>query len=1298
MPLALRYKKTSENVRSARVAFPDTGKITEIKLRRVTAPEGQEAATHSEPYNLQKPGRLGWRVEWEGQAPPSRVYASQAAAKCRADSRLKDARREAKKAGRKLPIPAQEWDKRERRRLAAEKRREKAAEKREREAEKRRAQQMAGSLATVSHDSVKRAMEEFDKLGRDRFLAKYGYRKANRYMIKVDGKEYDSKAIVGVAFKYEPIGRPLSHKEFSGGPARLASILQACCDIRLQDKKTGRPVGVARIPVTKKVRKENGEGPKGRRPLRGSDFTAQEIAALVGLADAAIENWEGAESGAESSDSLKYWRSVRDLVRKGNVSASAAEDLIQYADPDATGPTGSALAKLKAAQKKGRAKKKSAKRPALTFPRTGERRFAGGWTANPAEVYTSIDRPGGPLRFQDAKKTSQTWRLVRGATRAERDAGISPPQLIVHRNKGGRRPDGTPAESGSVDLWEVRRGSELALTPRVRDWKGSASQLLKHYDRIFARQRGIDPDAPAQKKRREPVKSSRAGSSAGQASLIAPGAEGFALTSPRGTTRRTETPQGTQQTLGGVSRKVSREAMERMRTREIAERAAKRGAGVNGGAAPSVGASMATKPERMSQEQLIEVFDRLKPGQTVQVYAVAVMASSAPQWADLKVGRRSTSKRYSYTRIPLLRKGETKPPKFGGYTLYKRERKDGSRFVSLAWGDMGVDLWALRIAEPSPKPSKKKTAKKKAAKKKAPVRRKPKAPTMAEIRDRLEAIASAGGGALVYLTDAARDPLFRGVNFAKLQRAAEQLHKAERVAFDGATLTRIEKPRRPAADLALIWKHTHPDFRSTTVGGRDASGRSVGPQRWIMVNRGAQGSVLVPLEDLGPAEYDRALEYARKAEKRSGKPKPKDAARLLTSGRITEGRKFGRTGRSLGPRDPESKIPDSSSWRLRVERGGKEYSVRVSYGYKSKRWGLMSATSAGGRKVGSKTTQADLLRIAKAEILRTLPPEIERYDRFAEIVKRGGNPPVAGGYVQTKWADGKPGERSGLGAVPLAEYEAEQRKQRGAAVAAIPTVDPAPPREGPKVPERAALVSESRLRDLAQSKGDGGRVSFKVGKRHARRMGDVMEGEGIRAGEVPRTPWLRSASVPWWESEITATWQTRGNSVIVKFWTEPDGFLIGTVTATLPATRGGAWTFRTDRWGHDLAPFALARLAREADDRKRREAAKGKPGTFKHARATILEALESEGWTVKAGLKVPHATQENARKGQTGRVWLRPQTAYVQSGSPDGRFTAGAAMSTGIDLRELAKETPRAIADRLEEELRENEAFKRARR
>lgn len=80
--------------------------------------------------------------------------------------------------------------------------------------------------APLTSDAVRQAIAEFDELGRDTFLRTYGFGTAKDYMLLVDGKECDSKAIVAVSHKYLPgDGQPLKHDELSGGVGDAARKL-----------------------------------------------------------------------------------------------------------------------------------------------------------------------------------------------------------------------------------------------------------------------------------------------------------------------------------------------------------------------------------------------------------------------------------------------------------------------------------------------------------------------------------------------------------------------------------------------------------------------------------------------------------------------------------------------------------------------------------------------------------------------------------------------------------------------------------------------------------------------------------------------------------------------------------------------------------------------------------------------------------------------------------------------------------------------------------------------------------------
>jgi 5-methylcytosine-specific restriction protein A len=80
------------------------------------------------------------------------------------------------------------------------------------------------ALADVTTEAVLKSLLEFDRIGREEFLAKYGFGGARTYLLLYEGRTYDSKAIVGVAHGLAT-GRRLASRDFSGGDATVARLL-----------------------------------------------------------------------------------------------------------------------------------------------------------------------------------------------------------------------------------------------------------------------------------------------------------------------------------------------------------------------------------------------------------------------------------------------------------------------------------------------------------------------------------------------------------------------------------------------------------------------------------------------------------------------------------------------------------------------------------------------------------------------------------------------------------------------------------------------------------------------------------------------------------------------------------------------------------------------------------------------------------------------------------------------------------------------------------------------------------------
>lgn len=88
--------------------------------------------------------------------------------------------------------------------------------------------------------SVESAMAEFDQIGRDAFLQKYGYGEAKEYFVVTESGRYDSKAVFGAAYELQH-GVAVAHQEISGGRNGAAGRLaELGFDIEGIDDQTGR--------------------------------------------------------------------------------------------------------------------------------------------------------------------------------------------------------------------------------------------------------------------------------------------------------------------------------------------------------------------------------------------------------------------------------------------------------------------------------------------------------------------------------------------------------------------------------------------------------------------------------------------------------------------------------------------------------------------------------------------------------------------------------------------------------------------------------------------------------------------------------------------------------------------------------------------------------------------------------------------------------------------------------------------------------------------------------------------------
>lgn len=99
---------------------------------------------------------------------------------------------------------------------------------------------MVSYLDLTDRSAVEWAVAECDRIGRDSFLAKYGFGEAKTYFLVTETGRYDSKAIFGAAYERQH-GVPLSSDDLSGGKSGAAGRLaELGFDIEDIDDRAGR--------------------------------------------------------------------------------------------------------------------------------------------------------------------------------------------------------------------------------------------------------------------------------------------------------------------------------------------------------------------------------------------------------------------------------------------------------------------------------------------------------------------------------------------------------------------------------------------------------------------------------------------------------------------------------------------------------------------------------------------------------------------------------------------------------------------------------------------------------------------------------------------------------------------------------------------------------------------------------------------------------------------------------------------------------------------------------------------------
>jgi hypothetical protein len=76
----------------------------------------------------------------------------------------------------------------------------------------------------VTRDDVSRAIQEYDRLGPDRFFSEHGFAPATTYRLVRDGRAYPPKAILGTAYELAT-GQRLASGDFEGGKSGAVRVL-----------------------------------------------------------------------------------------------------------------------------------------------------------------------------------------------------------------------------------------------------------------------------------------------------------------------------------------------------------------------------------------------------------------------------------------------------------------------------------------------------------------------------------------------------------------------------------------------------------------------------------------------------------------------------------------------------------------------------------------------------------------------------------------------------------------------------------------------------------------------------------------------------------------------------------------------------------------------------------------------------------------------------------------------------------------------------------------------------------------
>lgn len=113
------------------------------------------------------------------------------------------------------------------------------------------------TFSTVQAHHVLQAIAEYDERGAEQFRSVYRFEPVEGYAVVHEGREYDPRALLGVAHRFAT-GRTARQDEFSGGLGDVVSLL------RRRGFEVREPVVAARIAPARATRASSGRSDSAR--------------------------------------------------------------------------------------------------------------------------------------------------------------------------------------------------------------------------------------------------------------------------------------------------------------------------------------------------------------------------------------------------------------------------------------------------------------------------------------------------------------------------------------------------------------------------------------------------------------------------------------------------------------------------------------------------------------------------------------------------------------------------------------------------------------------------------------------------------------------------------------------------------------------------------------------------------------------------------------------------------------------------------------------------------------------------